>query len=129
MIIAFSGVEATLSRLSFLDGVLLFDGWWREGEPVCKETQEKNIFNKHSCLFSCNVGEANKSIIYLPTVFADLMSSSFLALFSCLTHRPLECDVGHNIIMKRASSSITVLFAVLFNIEWSAIVQHVLMMI
>lgn len=34
-IIAFVGVEMSLFRVSwFLDGVLLFDGCWWEGDPV-----------------------------------------------------------------------------------------------
>jgi hypothetical protein len=47
VIIAFVGDKMALKRASFLDDVLLFDGCWRVGDPVCKlkdKTENKNQF-------------------------------------------------------------------------------------
>lgn len=36
VVIVFFGDRTALSLVSVLEGVLLFDGCWREGDPVCK---------------------------------------------------------------------------------------------
>lgn len=44
VIIVFVGDKIAFTRVSLLDGVLLFVGWWREGDPDCKE--RKQLFIK-----------------------------------------------------------------------------------
>lgn len=137
VIIVLVGDRIALSRVSCLDGVLLFDGCWREGDPVWKRKKSKPLNHieseAHSHWTATRRKETreekrrrwvkNKQInnLFADDIFTDLMSS-----FSILTlqlNAPLiiiwydDCDGGYNVIIKKASSSITVLFALLFNIE------------
>lgn len=94
VIIVLVGDRMALSRVSCLDGVLLFDGCWREGDPVWKRKKSKplNHIEAHSHWAATRRKETseekrrrwvkNKQInnLFADDIFTDLMSS-----FSILT--------------------------------------------
>lgn len=136
-VIDFVGDKMVLSRVSFLDGVLLFVGCWREGDLVYKRERKRTKFHKntlqHIIFLYARHGKrrsksANKSIFHQPSCrfLVCRLQFQFCLLFATAPVRfTWHYDMitmwvlasFFDVITERASSSITVLFAMLFNIE------------
>jgi hypothetical protein len=99
VIIVFVGDKMALSRVSFLDGVLLFVGCWREGDLVCNEKKETCSISKYSgIVFYDREGgkkkaQTNQYPIYCADICRCRFQFSFYFFFLRFHHEQLKLNV------------------------------------